>query len=325
MRRQWIAFPPAILLAILLLALPPAMGSQDGNGSPGRLPGELRPRLRVDIDLVLVNVTVTDPYNRLVTGLSKEHFKVVEDKRPQEILYFSNEDVPLSLGVVFDVSGSMNRANKLGRAARAAVTFLETANPEDEFFVVRFSNEPVLLTNFTHRVEDLQSRLITVEAKGRTALMDALYLALDTMRDAHNARKALLIISDGGDNHSRYSVRDVMGAVREANVQIYAIGIFDPVGARSEPEIVWGPSLMKDIAETTGGRMFPIELHNINQLSDVAEKISIELRNQYILGYRPTNTGRDGTWRKIKVKLKPPRGLPPLNTYARQGYYAPSH
>ncbi|HKZ51831.1 MAG TPA: VWA domain-containing protein [Candidatus Acidoferrales bacterium] len=323
MKRQAEVVAGAVFLLATLGALAPlSLNSQSPR--PVGPADALRPRVRVDIDLVLVNVTVTDPYNRLVTGLSKEHFEVEEDKARQQILYFSNEDVPLSLGVVFDLSGSMNRASKLERAAKAAVTFLQTANPEDEFFVVHFSDEPRLLTGFTHHVEDVQNSLVTIQAKGRTALLDALYLALDTMREASNPRKALLVISDGGDNHSRYSVRDVMSAVREADVQIYAIGIFDPVGARNEPEILWGPSLLKDIAETTGGRMFPVALHNLAQLPDVAEKISIELRNQYILGYLPSNKERDGTWRKIKVKLSPPKGLPPLTTYARHGYYAPT-
>ena len=311
------------LLGILLLTGPPELGGQAGPPVPS--PGDLKPRVRVDVDLVLVNVTVTDPYNRLVTGLARDHFEVFEDKEKQEILYFSNEDVPLSLGVVFDLSGSMNRGGKLERAAKAAVEFFQTANPEDEFFVVQFSDDPRLLTPFTRHVEHVQNALFTIQAKGRTALLDAIYLALSTMRDANNGRKAILIISDGGDNHSRYSVRDVMSAVREADVQIYSIGIFDPVGSRSEPEILWGPSLLSDIATTTGGRMFPVEVYNLNQLPDVAAKISVELRNQYILGYRPSNRQRDGTWRKIKVKLNPPRGLPPLSTYARSGYYAPAH
>jgi Ca-activated chloride channel family protein len=190
---------------------------------------------------------------------------------------------------------------------------------------VQFSDNPRLLAPFTRQVEDVQNALFTIQAKGRTALLDAIYLALSTMREASNTRKAVLIISDGGDNNSRYSVRDIMAAVREADVQIYSIGIFDPVGSRSEPEILWGPSLLSDIAQTTGGRMFPVEVYNINQLPDVAAKISVELRNQYILGYRPSNKERDGTWRKLKVKLNPPRGLPPLTTYARSGYYAPAH
>lgn len=313
----------ALGTVVLLLGALGLLGSPELN-SQSPPPGAAQQRLRVDVDLVLVNVTVTDPYNRLVTGLSKEHFEILEENEKQEILYFSNEDVPLSLGVVFDLSGSMNSARKLERAATATVQFLETANPEDEFFVVQFSDSPELLTGFTNHVEDIQNRIIYAKAEGRTALLDAIYLALSTMREGHNPRKALLILSDGGDNHSRYSVRDIKSYVREADVQIYAVGIFDPVSHRESPEIIWGPSLLREIAEMTGGRMFTVELHNLRDLPDVAQKISIELRNQYVLGYRPTNKRRDGTWRKIKVKLNPPRGLPPLNTYARSGYYAPS-
>lgn len=313
-----------VLLGVLALGLgaPPGLGSQNGNRAP--LANEAEPRVRVDVDLVLVNVTVTDPYNRLVTGLSKEHFEIYEDKQQQEILYFSNEDAPLSLGLVFDISDSMNSSGKLERAAKAAVQFLKTANPQDEFFVVQFNDTPRLLVDFTSQVEEVQNRLLYARADGRTALLDAIYLALDTMRQGHNPRKALLVISDGGDNRSRYGVKDIKNMVREADVQIYAIGIFDPVSERSDPEIVWGPTLLSEITELTGGRMFPVELYNINELPDVAAKISIELRNQYVLGYRPTNRQRDGSWRRIKVKLKPPKGLPPLNTYARSGYYAPS-
>jgi Ca-activated chloride channel family protein len=190
---------------------------------------------------------------------------------------------------------------------------------------VQFSDSPRILLDFTRAVEDVQNRLVFAEGEGRTALLDAIYLALSTMREGENPRKAILVISDGGDNRSRYSVRDIKAAVRESDTQIYAIGIFDPVAERSSPELVWGPSLLSEIAEETGGRMFPVELYNINEMPDIAAKISIELRNQYILGYRPSNKQRDGSWRKLRVKLVPPKGLPPLTVYARQGYYAPSH
>jgi len=310
-----------LLLGLLGLSVPEA-GSQSADTRP--LAGERGPRLRVEVDLVLVQVTVTDPYNRLVTGLDKEHFEVSEDRAAQQILYFSNEDAPLSLGLVFDVSGSMESSGKMERATKAAVQFLETANPQDEFFLVRFADQPDLLTGFTSSVEEVQNQLLYSHAEGRTALLDALYLALDTMRDAHNPRKALLVISDGGDNRSRYGVKDIKAFVRESDVQIYAIGIFDPVANRSQPELVWGPSLLGELAEMTGGRMFPVEIYNIHELPDVAQKISVELRNQYVIGYRPTNRQRDGSWRKIRVKLNPPKGLPPLTTYARSGYYAPS-
>jgi Ca-activated chloride channel family protein len=314
----------ALLLVGLLVLSVPEAGSQPQSADTRPLPGERGPRLRVEVDLVLVQVTVTDPYNRLVTGLDKEHFEVSEDKAVQEILYFSSEDAPLSLGIVFDVSGSMESSGKMERATKAAVQFLETSNPQDEFFLVRFSEQPDLVAGFTSSIEDVQNQLLYSQPEGRTALLDALYLALDTMREAHNPRKALLVISDGGDNRSRYGVKDIKAFVRESDVQIYAIGIFDPVANRSQPELVWGPSLLGELAEMTGGRMFPVEIYAIHELPDVAQKISVELRNQYVLGYRPTNRNRDGTWRKIRVKLNPPKGLPPLTTYARSGYYAPS-
>jgi len=321
----------AILALIMVSALVAQAPAPSQNATSPALeqsskrpsPAQTQPRIRVEVDIVLVNVTVTDPYNRLVTGLESGHFEVYEDKEPQEILYFSSEDVPISLGVIFDVSGSMGSAGKLERARQAAVQFFKTANPSDESFVVTFSNDPHLLVDFTSSVEEIQNRLVYGRAGGRTALLDGLYLGLSHMRQANNPRKALLLISDGGDNNSRYNIKDIKAHVREADVQIYAVGIFDPIGSRHDPELIWGPTLLSEIAEMTGGRMFPVELQNIEDLPDIASKISVELRNQYVIGYRPTNRKRDGTWRKIRVKLKPPKGLPPLSIYARSGYYAP--
>ena len=288
---------------------------------PPPLPGGT---MRLDVDLVLVNVTVTDPFNRFVTGLDKGHFDLSEDKVEQEILYFSNEDMPVSLGVVFDISQSMTRSGKFPRASQAAIEFLKTANPQDEFFVITFSDRPEMLTGFTTSVEEVQNRLLFTRPDGSTALLDALYLAIQTMDQARNPRKALLIISDGGDNRSRYSVRDIKAAVRESDIQIYSIGIFDPVTQRDKPELMSGPVLLGALSRMTGGRLFPIELQNVNELSDVASKVSLELRNQYVLGYRPANRTRDGSWRKIRVKVNVPRGLPPLSVYTRTGYYAPA-
>lgn len=280
--------------------------------------------LRVEVDLVLVPVTVTDPYNRLVTGLEKGHFKLFEDKAEQIITHFSSEDVPISLAVVFDVSGSMS--NKLDRSRMAALQFFKTANPSDEFFLVEFNDQARAVTSFTSDIDEIQSKLMYTQARGRTAMLDAIYLALSMMKQAAYNKKALLIISDGGDNHSRYTVNNIKEFVKEADVQIYAIGIFDPGAVRSgTPEIAAGPGLLSELAEMTGGREFPVEVQNLNELPDIAAKISVELRNQYVLGYRSTNTARDGRWRRIKVKLNPPKGLPPLNVYAKTGYYAPTH
>jgi Ca-activated chloride channel homolog len=276
--------------------------------------------VHVDVELALVNVTVTDPYNRLVTGLEPDNFRVFENNVEQEIQYFSSEDVPISIGVIFDLSGSMS--NKVGKAKEAALQFFKTANPQDEFFLVSFNERAELMSTFTNSVEDLQSRLLTLSAKGRTALLDAIYLGLSEMKTARNAKRALLIISDGGDNNSRYNEKDIKRLVREADTQLYSVGIFDPFEYRSRtPEELNGPSLLTEVTELTGGRAFTVE--NINELPDIAAKIGAELRNQYILGYHPSNKSHDARWRKIKVKLRAPKGLPPLSVYAKTGYYAP--
>jgi Ca-activated chloride channel homolog len=286
-------------------------------------PGAKGPRsdIRVDTTVVLINVTVTDPLNRFVTGLEKENFRLLEDKVEQKVIHFASEDAPLSIGLVFDTSGSMG--NKLNKSRQAVGEFFKTANPEDEFFLVQFNDRPELIQDFTTNLEDIQNRLTFTQAKGRTALLDAVYMALHKMKKAHNPRKALLIISDGGDNSSRYTESEIKNLVREADVQIYAIGIFEPTSSRGRTaEEMNGPGLLSELAEQTGGRHFAVE--NLNELPDVAAKIGIELRNQYILGYTPTNRERDGKYRKVQVKLVQPKGLPPLRALFRQGYYAPT-
>jgi Ca-activated chloride channel family protein len=287
-------------------------------GGPGvGLKTTQRP-LKVDVNLVLVPVTVTDQMQRLVTGLEKDNFALAEGNKVQQIKTFSSEDAPISLGVIFDMSGSMG--NKIDKSKQAVVEFFKTANPEDEFFLIGFSDQPELLVDFTNSVEDIQSRLVFANAKGRTALIDAIYMGINKMKQAHREKKALLIISDGGDNRSRYTDSEIKSIIREADVQIYSIGLFDTSPAT--PEERFGPSLLNEISDVTGGRMFRVD--DPNELVDVATKIGVELRNQYVLGYRPTNAARDGKWRKIKVKLIPPKGLPPLTVHAKTGYYAPT-
>ncbi len=291
---------------------------KDTPGTPFKSGGQIH----MDVDLALVNVTVTDPYNRLVTGLEQDNFRVFEDNIEQEVVNFSAEDVPISIGVIFDFSGSM--ANKVGKAREAAVQFFKTANPQDEFFLVSFNERAELTSSFTNSVEDLQSRLMLTSPRGRTALLDAIYLGLSQMRGAHNGKRALLILSDGGDNHSRYNESDIKRLVKEADTQLYAIGIFDPLGYRNRtPEELNGPSLLSEITEMTGGRVFAVE--KLDELPDIASKIGMELRNQYVLGYRPSNKAHDARWRKLKIKLRAPKGLPPLSVFSKTGYYAPSH
>ncbi len=277
--------------------------------------------IRVDTTLVQINVTVTDPLNRFVTGLEKEHFRLFEDKVEQKIRDFSSEDAPLSIGLVFDTSGSMGA--KLQKSRQAAVQFFKTANPEDEFFLIEFNDRPELVVPFTTDTEDIQNRLDFSQSKGKTALLDGLYMAMNQMKKAHNPRKAILIISDGGDNNSRYTESEIKNAVREADVQIYGIGIFEPIGSRGRtPEEQMGPNLLSEVAQLTGGRSYNVE--NLNELADIAAKIGIELRNQYVLYYSSTNQTRDGKYRHVNVKLVQPRGLPPLKAFFRLGYYAPS-
>ena len=211
-------------------------------------------------------------------------------------------------------------ANKIERGREAMVEFFKTANPEDESFMIAFADRPEEVTDFTRSVEEIEGRLLYTVPKGRTAMLDAIYLGLNKMRKARYGRKALLIISDGGDNHSRYTENEIRALVKEADVMIYAIGIYDRYASAVEERL--GPQLLSDITELTGGRAFTID--NPNDLGDVATKIGVELRNQYVLGYRPAKVVRDGKWRKIKVKLLPPKGLPPLKVYARTGYYAPA-
>jgi len=273
--------------------------------------------IRLDVNMVLVPVTITDPMNRLVTGLEQEDFQVYENNAEQKIESFACEDAPVSIGIIFDLSGSMS--SKLVRAKDAILQFIKTANPQDEFFVIGFNDRPELIEDFTSSVDDIEARLAMVQAGHRTALLDAIYYGVEKMRDAHHERKALLVVSDGGDNRSRYTEGEVRAEVRESDVEIYSIGIFDAYAPT--PEERTGPQLLEDLSDSTGGRMFRVD--DVDEMSDIAEKISNELRNQYVIGYKPKDLSHDGKWRKVKVRVNPPPGLPPLSVYARSGYYAP--
>jgi len=284
-------------------------------------PASPRSNIRIDTTVVQIPVTVTDPLNRFVTGLEKENFRVFEDKAEQKLQYFASEDAPISVGLIFDTSGSMG--SKLEKSRQAVAQFFRTTNPQDEFFLVEFNDRPQLVVPFTSSLEEIQNRLTFTQSKGRTSLLDAVYLGLHTMKKHRNARQALLIISDGGDNSSRYTESEIKNLVREADVQIYAIGIYESMAGRGRTaEEMSGPGLLTEISEQTGGRAFAVD--NLNELPDVAAKIGIELRNQYLLGYTPINAERNGKYRKVQVKLVQPRGLPPLKAFWRLGYYAPT-
>ncbi|HEV2494915.1 MAG TPA: VWA domain-containing protein [Terriglobia bacterium] len=277
--------------------------------------------IQVDVNLVLLNVTVTDLYERVITGLDRDNFRVFDEKVEQEVVSFSTEDTPVSVGVIFDSSGSM--AAKIQKSKEAVAQFFKTSNPQDEFLLINFNERFKLVSGFTSKFEDLENSLLGVKAGGRTALLDAIYLGLNEMKKASTNRKALLVISDGGDNYSRYADKDIKQAVKEADVQLYAVGIFEPLASRARTtEEANGPELLAELSRVSGGRMFSVE--DPNELPDIVEKISIELRSQYVVGYKPSNLVRDGRWRRVKVKLTPPKGLPPLQVYARTGYYAPA-
>jgi Ca-activated chloride channel homolog len=281
------------------------------------VPGEQLPgsTLRIRTNLVLVPVTVNDPRSRPVSALEKENFRVFEDGVEQTITQFAMEDEPTAVGLVFDTSGSMGA--KLGTSRVAARQFFKTANPEDEFFLVQFDSSPKLLVRLTADTGTIESQLLFSRSKGSTALLDAVYLSLHEIKRSNKNKKALLVISDGGDNHSRYSFSEVRRTLRESDVLIYSIGVFGGAGTAEE---MGGPGLLSQIASDTGGQAF---VANAGELPDIAEKIGIDLRNRYVLAYSPKDQERDGRYRRIRVQVIPPRGLPKLHAHWRLGYYAP--
>jgi VWFA-related protein len=273
--------------------------------------------IRVDTSLVLIPVTVNDPLNRPVTGLEKENFRVFEDRVEQTITQFAMDDEPCAVGLVFDTSGSMG--DKLRTSRLAARAFFRTSNlDDDEYFLLEFDDSPRLSVPLTTDTAKIESQLLFSKSKGSTALLDALLLAIHEMRKSKKRKKALLVISDGGDNRSRYTPGEAQRVIRESDVLIYAIGVF---GGGSTVEEYGGPQLLSKIAEGTGGRLFEAIAA---ELPDIARKIGIDLRNRYILGYSPANQVRDGKYHRVEVRVVPPRGLPKLQAHWRTGYFAPS-
>ena len=271
--------------------------------------------IRVDSNLVLIPVSVTDPKNHPVTSLRREDFRVFEGKAEQTLTHFASEDVPLSVGIVFDASGSMR--DKLAQSREAVARFLETADPRDEFFLVNFNAKAEIAAPFTNNAGTIQNRLLYTGSAGKTSLLDAIRLALDYMKHAANPRRALLVISDGGDNHSRFTESEIRRKVRETDVWIYAIGIGER-GAIMLPEETRGDTLMQGIAEESGGRLFAAR--NAAEMPEIARSIGLELRNQYLIGYRPSNLARGGKYRKVQVKVVDGRAL---RVTWRPGYFVP--
>jgi Ca-activated chloride channel family protein len=310
------------LLVILLPAMMVAYSGQSQRSqeppAPAPAPVDKPTSLKIDVDLVLVNATVTDSLNRYVSGLEQEHFQLWEDRVEQKVQYFSAEDVPISVGVIFDVSGSMK--DKLQTATAAAGTFLRTGNPDDEYFMISFSNKPQVASDFTTDITRLQNKLIFSAAKGMTAMYDAVYLGLEKVKEGTNPKKALLLITDGEDNQSRYTFSQVRDFVKEQDVQIYAIGIVDDWSSQLSAGHT-GRALVEELAELTGGRaFFP---NSVYDLEDICTKIAVELKNQYVIGYQSTNKAEDGKWRKLRMQVNPPKGISRLSVRYRQGYYGP--
>jgi len=275
--------------------------------------------IRADTNIVLVPVSVTDPLNRFVGGLNQDSFEVYEDKVRQKIVSFGCDDAPISR--VFDTSGSMGP--KLERSRMAVAEFLKTANRDDEAFLVEFSDRPQLTVPLTRDLSEIQNKLLNARPRGKTALLDSVYLALETLKKAHNARKAILLITDGGDNRSRYTQGEVKGLLEESDAQLYAIGIYEKGRTRNRtPEESAGPKLLNELSEPTGGRHFIVE--SLAELPDIAEKIGVELHNQYVIGYTPLNPQRDGKFRRIVVQVAQPGDVTLYSAYWRNGYIAPT-
>src|ERR1041385_3667081 len=267
--------------------------SREAN-APKTQPGDPRapePTLRVDTSLVLIPAQVTTHEGAPITDLKRNDFRIYEDGAEQQITYFATDDAPISIGLLFDSSGSMR--NKKRNSSEAASAFFKTANSEDEFFLIEFDERPRLAVPFTKDIELLSHEINHARPYGRTALFDAIHMALGVMKNARHERKALVIVSDGGDNRSRRTFSAIKSALLESDVQLYSMGIFDPEGvAPGSPEESKGPELLEQLAEISGGRNFPIM--NLENLASVGAQIGQLLRNQYLLGYNPSNTSRDG-------------------------------
>jgi Ca-activated chloride channel family protein len=310
--------PPYTINALILGALFSTSASGQQVIDPQQDTGF---KVHVETSLVLIPVTVTDSVNRFVLGLEKGDFRILEDGVQQTVSHFSGEDAPLSVGLVFDESGSMDY--KLRTSQVAVAQFLKTMNKEDEAFLVEFSDSARLSVEFTSHTEEIQTALKNAQPGGLTAMLDAVDMAVREMKKAKNSRKAIVIISDGGDNHSKYTSAQIESLVREADVQIYAMGVFEPgLSLGLSREEVSGPRLLSEITTQTGGRAFAAAV--TSDLPSVAARIAIELRNQYVLGYYPKNQEKDGKYRRVEVKLSQPQGVSPLKAHWRLGYYAPT-
>jgi len=292
---------------------PSPTATPETTGTP--IPDDSRP-INVATDLVTMTLTVTDEYGRYVSGLGKNAFSIVDNNQDQEITYFSDTDAPVSVGILFDVSGSM-AGSKIVRAKTALERFINTSHPSDEYFLIAFNSKAQLLLDRTRNGDSVIDKLTMVQPKGNTALYDAVYLGVERVTRGAHQKKALLIISDGQDNNSRYNYGEVRRLLKESDVNIYAVGI---VSGNDGGLGMQGQAFLDELAGVTGGKAF-YPTSDL-EMDEIFERIALELRHQYSVGYTPKDFTPNGAWRKVKVKVKPPRGLPRLNVRNRDGYYA---
>lgn len=297
----------------------PAKTDAAGNPSTQQKMGsELDGPVIVNTDLITLTVTVTDTYGRYVSGLSKKAFTILDEKQPQEITFFSDDDSPVSVGVIFDVSGSMS-GEKIKNAREALSKFIQTSHNSDEYFLIAFNSRAQLLLDKTRDGNAVLDKLTFVQTKNNTALYDACYLGVEKVQRGLHPKRALLLISDGQDNNSRYTFNELRRLLKESDVVLYGVGILS--GGDSGSALgMEGQGILDELASVSGGKaFFP---RSALEMDDIFEQIALELRHQYSIGYKPSNFSNDGKWRKIKVKVTPPRGLPRLFVRSKEGYYA---
>jgi Ca-activated chloride channel family protein len=299
-------------LAFAALALMTALPSAAQSGENAHAP-----TFSIEAPVVLVPTTVMDRHGSIVTGLRADAFAVSQDNVPQRITSFSEQDIPVSIGVVLDTSGSMRTV--LPEAKDTLRAFLDTCNPQDEAFLYTVANRPEKDFGFTQDFNSLLGHLVFTGAGGSTALVDTIYAALLQARHAHNGRKALLVISDGMDNHSRYTIRELTAAAVEADVQIYAVTEFDPPRNKKPIELAEernGVFFLEELSRKTGG--FQITAFGAGDVIQAAEKVGRAMRDEYLIGYVPASSADNGKWHTIKVNLKTSNAT----AYTRSGFYS---
>jgi len=321
---RWLYRSFAALLCLIAFSL--CVLAQDAKPSPSPTPvptpetidDNTDTPVRVQTDLVTLTLTVQDLYGRYVTGLGKEAFSVTDNNQPQDITFFSDADAPISVGILFDVSGSM-AGDKIQKARKALSRFLLTSHPSDEYFLIAFNSRAQLLLDRSRDADAVLRKLTLVQPKEDTALYDAVYLGIEKVTRGSHQKRALLIISDGQDNASRYNFGEVRRLMRESDVVAYTVGIIGK-GDSSSSLGMQGQAFLDEISSVTGGKSFYPE--SDVEMDEIFERIAIELRHQYTIGYIPKDFAPDGKWRKVKTKVKPPRGYPRLTVRGREGYYA---